>query len=196
MTLQILLIAGWSESGKDTAADFLIENYGYTKLAFAEAPKLAVSAKYNFPLAWTNTQEGKSLTIQTDHGLQTVRNLIIEYANAERSKNPFAWAEVIANQIKEAYTKGRTHFVVSDWRLIDELIGLQRELASLNPMIIPIKLQREGQIISPVADSTEYSLLGFPFYASIPNPSSHFFFNNIVRYLYTILPPRRIEGDA
>ena len=177
MTVKILLLAGWSQAGKDTAADFLVEKYGYKKLAFADAPKIAVATKYNFPLSWTKTQEGKALQVQTENGLRTVRDLIIEYANAERAKNPYAWAEVTANEIKWAIAKeavqadinGDIHFVISDWRLVDELIGLQRELISMKPHIYPIQIKRVGQIISPVPDKTEYSLLGFPFYRVIEN---------------------------
>jgi hypothetical protein len=191
--IQILLLAGWSESGKDTAADYLVEKYGYKKFAFADAPKIAVANKYNFPLGWTKSQEGKALQVQTENGLRTVRDLIIEYANSERAKNPYAWAEVTANEIKDAVNSGHTHFVISDWRLIDELIGLKCELSVLKAVILPIRIQRDDQIISPVADKTEYSLLGFPFYIIILNPSDKYFFHNIVRNLYNILPTRIIE---
>ena len=225
MTIKIILLAGWSQAGKDTAADYLVEKYGFKKFAFADAPKVAVAAKYNFPIGWTKTQEGKALQVHTENGLRTVRDLIIEYANSERAKNPYAWAEVTANEIKEVVANGNVtadingdiHLVISDWRLIDELIGLQRELVSLKPNIYPILIKRDGQIISPVPDKTEYSLLGFPFYRTIRNTFATYipfypplsedrlnnylksqqdeFIHNIKSNLVGLLPPLTLEQE-
>ena len=177
--IKIVLLAGWSRSGKDTAADFLSNLHDMKKLAFADAPKIAVAEKYNFPLAWTKTQDGKSLEIQTDSGKHTVRELIIEYAMSERAKNPFSWAEVVAKQISQSIAEGYTKFVISDWRFLDELIGLQRELYSIKPAIYTVRITRVGQIISPVADKSEYGLLGFPFWIHIFNPGDSTFFDYI-----------------
>jgi len=185
--LTIFLLSGWSCSGKDTAADFICKTYGLKKFAFADAPKVAVAEKYNFPFGWTHTQDGKQLKIQTDTGMRTVRELIIDYANSERTKNPFAWAEVIAQQIRQSLTTGHTKFVISDWRFIDELTGLQRELYDLKPIIYPVQIVRPTQIISPVPDKTEYELIGFPFHIRLENPGDHFFFTNIGRILYPFL---------
>ena len=181
------MLAGWSQSGKDTTADFLVQKYGFKKFAFADAPKRSVSTRYNFPYEWTLTQEGKSFIVQTEKGVNTVRDLIIEYANTERTKNPFAWAEVIAEEIKNAITKGQAKFVISDWRLIDELTGLQRELVTFKPQILPIQIRRPDQLVSPVTDRTEYSLLGFPFYLILENTMDTYFFNNIAHKLYNLL---------
>ena len=177
--IKIILLAGWSRSGKDTAADYLCNIHHMKKFAFADAPKIAVAEKYNFPLAWTKTQDGKSLEIQTDSGKHTVRELIIEYAMCERAKNSFAWAEVVAKQIRQSITEGYTQFVISDWRFLDELIGLQKELYSIKPVIYTVRITRNGQIISPVADKTEYGLLGFPFWIHIFNSGDSLFFDYI-----------------
>jgi hypothetical protein len=183
----IFLLSGWSHSGKDTAADFICKTYGFKKFAFADAPKVAVAEKYNFPFGWTQTQDGKRLEVQTPSGTHTVRDLIIEYANSERTKNPFAWAEVVANQIRQSIASGQRRFIISDWRLIDELIGLQKELYDIKPIIYPIQIIRQGQIISPVANRTEYDLLGFPFHIRLENSGDHSFFTNIGRTLYPLL---------
>jgi hypothetical protein len=183
----IFLLSGWSQSGKDTAADFMCKRYALKKFAFADAPKVAVAEKYDFPFGWTQTQDGKQLTIQTDTGMRTVRELIIEYANSERTKNPFAWAEVVAKQIRKNIVAGQTKFVISDWRFIDELVGLQKELYDYKPIIYTVQIIRNSQIISPVPDKTEYELLGFPFYIRLENPGDHFFFTNIGRILYPFL---------
>ena len=33
--IKVILLAGYAQSGKDTVADYLVENYGYTKMKFA-----------------------------------------------------------------------------------------------------------------------------------------------------------------
>lgn len=189
MSVKIILLAGWSQAGKDTAADFFREQYGCQKLSFAEAPKIAVAAAYRFPYAWTQTHEGKALEIRTDTGTRTVRDLIIEYANSTRAKNPYAWAEVIAKQIRDSprvATVSKT-FVISDWRFIDELVGLQRELPTTE--IYPVQILRPTQIISPVGDSSEYQLVGFPFFKRIINPGNIQFFRNIDNCMDDVLLP-------
>ena len=64
----IILFSGWSQAGKDTAADLLVKVYGFQKFAFAEEPKIATAQKYNFPLQWTMTQPGKAQEILTENG--------------------------------------------------------------------------------------------------------------------------------
>ena len=54
--------------------------------------------------------------------------------------------------------------VISDWRRMDELIGLQQCLP--NATIIPIHIQRH--LVSPIADKSEYEL-HFPFRYRIEN---------------------------
>jgi hypothetical protein len=187
VTMQIILLSGWSQAGKDTAADLLVKVYGYQKFAFAEVPKIATAEKYNFPPEWAFTQEGKNLEIQTDKGLRKVRDLVIEYANGERKNNPQVWGEVIAKKIRESYKGKQTKFVISDWRFIDELVGLQKALYEFSPSIYPIQIRRSGQLISPVADNSEYSLLGFPFYMTIMNPGNKYFITNIGREMHEII---------
>ena len=184
----IILLSGWSQAGKDTAADLLVNIYGFQKFAFAEEPKIATAQKYNFPLQWTMTQPGKALEIRTENGqLRTVRDLVIEYANAERAKNPHVWASSIANKIKESCKGKQKKFVISDWRFIDELVGLQKALQNISPAIYPIQIRRPSQLVSPVADNTEYALLGFPFYMTIKNTGDKFFITNIGREMHQII---------
>jgi hypothetical protein len=184
----IILLAGWSHAGKDTAADLLANHYGFQKFAFAEEPKIATAQKYNFPLQWTMTQDGKTQIIRTENGqFKTVRDLIIECANAERTKNPQVWASSVANKIKESCKGKQKKFVISDWRFIDELVGLQKALQDISPAIYPIQIRRPSQLVSPVADNTEYALLGFPFYMTINNPGNKYFLTNIGRELHTLI---------
>ena len=177
--MKIFLIAGWSGAGKDTAADFLVKEHNFTKFAFADAAKQATSEEYGFPISWTKTQEGKKETITLDTNTTlSVRELIIKYANTQRENNPYIWAEDVAKKIKNSNSK---NIVISDWRFLDELIGLQRSLPEAT--LIPLQIVSRGQYISPIADATEYGLLGFPFSLIIENPGDWGFFVNILRIL-------------
>jgi len=192
---RIFLLNGWSKSGKDTCADYLVEVHQFRKFSFAEAAKIQVSKEYQFPYELTQTQEGKD-TFLPEHN-KTVRQLVIEYANAMRAKTPDVWAKIIATEIqaqKISATKP-INFVISDWRLLDELLSLQRELYNQNITIIPIHIVRPSQLISPVPDTTEYSLLGFPFQYTITNPGTSEYFYRIqimkilCEFLRNELPP-------
>ena len=185
----VFLLNGWSKSGKDTCADYLVEFYKFRKLSFAEAAKIQVSKEYQFPYELTQTQEGKD-TFLPEHN-KTVRQLVIEYANAMRAKTPDIWAQIIAKEIL-AYKESSIqpiNFVISDWRLLDELLSLQREFYNQNIIIVPIHIVRPSQLISPVPDITEYSLLGFPFQYVISNPgtSEYLYRIQIMKIFYPLL---------
>ena len=196
---RIFLLNGWSKSGKDTCADYLVEVHKFHKFSFAEAAKIQVSKEYSFPYELTQTQEGKD-TFLPEHN-RTVRQLVIEYANAMRAKTPDVWAKIIAKEIQAIIITHKDssiqpiNFVISDWRLLDELLSLQRELYNENIKIIPIHIVRPSQLISPVPDTTEYSLLGFPFQYTITNPGTSEYFYRIqimkilCEFLRNELPP-------
>ena len=195
---RIFLLNGWSKSGKDTCADYLVEVHKFHKFSFEEAAKIQVSKEYSFPYELTQTQEGKD-TFLPEHN-RTVRQLVIEYANAMRAKTPDVWAKIIAKEIHAIIIHKDSsiqpiNFVISDWRLLDELLSLQRELYNENIKIIPIHIVRPSQLISPVPDTTEYSLLGFPFQYTITNPGTSEYFYRIqimkilCEFLRNELPP-------
>jgi molybdopterin-guanine dinucleotide biosynthesis protein len=57
--MKIILITGWSESGKDTIGEYLTTNHDYVRFAFADEIKYVASQLYGFPRALADTQEGK-----------------------------------------------------------------------------------------------------------------------------------------
>jgi len=46
----VIGVSGWKGSGKDTMADYLIKDYGYKRLAFADVLKRMTAEQYNFNL--------------------------------------------------------------------------------------------------------------------------------------------------
>lgn len=57
--MKLIAINGWVKSGKDTAANYLIDEHGYKREAFADFLKEKVAQDFNFSLKDLHTQEGK-----------------------------------------------------------------------------------------------------------------------------------------
>ena len=172
--MHIILLSGWAESGKDTCADYLASK-GYKRLAFADALKKKCAQNTKFSLELTQTHEGKSSIFRD----RTIRQHLIDYANIELKKNTYAFVEdVVINIEFHHYEK----IVISDWRRMDELIGLQKFLPTAK--ITPIHIQRH--LVSPVADTTEY-VLSFPFRYRIENYGSLEEFYDAIEKIYATL---------
>lgn len=50
MNFRVIALSGWKQSGKDTAAEYLINNKKFTRVAFADVLKERVAKDYNIPL--------------------------------------------------------------------------------------------------------------------------------------------------
>ena len=53
--MTILLLSGWSTSGKDMVASLLKEQYGFQRYAFADILKEIVAGEYLFPVEWAHS---------------------------------------------------------------------------------------------------------------------------------------------
>lgn len=93
-------ICGGIGHGKDTMADYLVDQYGYTKLSMAYPLKSMVCELFNVPNRYVfGTQEQKSEAIP---GLEewTGRSLL-EYFGSDvcRKINPDVWVEAMRREI-------------------------------------------------------------------------------------------------
>ena len=162
----IVLISGWAHAGKDSVAKILVETYDFQKYAFADPIKQKVAEEEDIPLEWCYDQKRKAEALPSNPE-RTLREELIRVGEDARELDKEVWAKVIGEKIQKAIKKGKRKFVVSDWRMIDELWGLQKLIP--DAIILPIRVNRPSQLISPVPDATEYSLLGFPFWRVIEN---------------------------
>ena len=163
--MQVVLVAGWSQAGKDTIGGFLSANHGFKRYAFADAVKDAAAKRYGFDRALADTQTGKESVVEPKNFLmpagRTVRQWV-EYHAEERKRVEGAdcWAASLA-----AALLGRSirpsKVVITDWRFPEELVALQRLLPA-DTAFFPVRAVRTGQRVSPVASMTEYALSGFP----------------------------------
>lgn len=162
----IVLISGWAHAGKDSIAKILVETYDFQKYAFADPIKQKVAEEEGIPLEWCYDQKRKAEALPSDPE-RTLREELIRVGEDARELDKEVWAKVIGEKIQRATKKGKMKFVVSDWRMIEELWALQKILP--NATILPVRVMRPSQLVSPVPDATEYSLLGFPFWRVIQN---------------------------
>lgn len=119
--MKIIGITGLARSGKDTLAEYLVNDHGFIKLSFAapirafvaDITGLPVSAmedgpEKEQPLDWLNGQTPRRLmqTVGTEWGREMIdRDL---------------WVKVVAQKIRQARQAGATGVVVSDVRFDNE----------------------------------------------------------------------------
>lgn len=166
----ILLVSGYSQSGKNTFGDCLEGAYGFRQYAFADALKRHVATEYGFPFVWTQTQEGKQQNVPgTD---MSVRDLLIKEGQEirKRANNPGFFADLVMNQIE---TESAQNCVITDWRLPEELATIEARLKQ-HPMtsLKKIRIIRQGQTESPVQHWTETSLSDVSMDGTLVNPGT------------------------
>jgi hypothetical protein len=171
---KIYLVAGFSQSGKDTFADYL---KGVTdnsiKLKFAGALKEHVCKKYRLDLSKMEDNEyKKSSVIIYEQGLpvqRTVRQLLIQEGAKYRKIDKNYWIKKIIKKIKE--TDSETIFV-SDFRFVNEYHYLAKQLSGPKYKVQTIQIQRFDK--SQVNDESEYNLINnkFEFDAVLQNKTT------------------------
>jgi hypothetical protein len=162
----IVLIAGWAHAGKDSVAKILVESYDFQKVAFADPIKHQVSRDLQIPLEWCYDQEKKAALLPNNKE-RTLREELIRVAESARLEDKEIWARAVGEKIQKSIQRGKRKFVISDWRHIEEVWALQKCIP--NACIVPTRVERPSQLLSPVPDWTEYSLLGFPFWKVFHN---------------------------
>lgn len=186
MMKYIVLVNGFSNSGKDTFSDFLVKSgSNFVKYAFADELKHYISDKYNIDYKLTLTQEGKNTHINIVNC--TVRELLISEAKKMVKQNHNFYAMKLAEKIK--FTNKIQDYrgeligsvVISDWRFINEYECIVNEFK--NYKIITVRINRTQE--SPVNSKTENFLNDFKFDYTIDNKSSlSDFYKSIINKLY------------
>jgi hypothetical protein len=169
----IWLISGYAGSGKDTTAELLVNLIGptlCTRDSFAGAVKDEVAAMYEFDRAYLNTAEGKARRIRMPDGtVKTVRELIIEHAESTKAatEDPAIWA-------KRLTSPSTPHWILSDWRFLDELIALRMRFPQA--VIYTLRVKRPG--VEHMNTYTEHELDGYVTQYTIENSGSLLYIGN------------------
>ncbi len=136
----IIGIHGFKQSGKDTLADLLVEEFGFEKIAFADRLKNALNTIFNVPKEdlWGSDDDKKKLTSvkwnslvglsredRFDEEYLNIRELMQIFATEIcRSYIPGIWYEFL--KIKQG-----ENIVISDVRFENEAIFLRSKNAHL-----------------------------------------------------------------
>jgi hypothetical protein len=153
--MSIIMLRGFSHSGKDFIGNILCNSYGYKRFAFADSLKIMVAKEFNCPVEILHSQEGKLQICDSDLKKRTYRQILIDEALRLRNINAGVFAKHCCNEISNFdYNK----VVITDWRYPNEIDIVKA--AFPNYIVSPVHIIRSGQTKSPVNDISEYQLEG------------------------------------
>lgn len=155
--MSIILLRGFSHSGKDFIGQILCNQYDYKRFAFADSLKKMVAKELNCPLEQLHSQEGKLQVCETDVLKRTYRQILIDEAFRLRNLDAGVFAKHCCDEIigpNPEETSDR--FVITDWRYPNEITILEQAFPGYK--VIPVHIIREGQGESPVNDISEHQL--------------------------------------
>lgn len=117
----LLGLMGKKRSGKDTIADYLVNNYNFFKLGYADKLKRTVIDLWDLSEWQVYTQEGKE-SLDVRYGL-TSREMQQKLGDAVREIFPNTWIYHLIkkmNELKRNPLLKAENFVISDVRRINE----------------------------------------------------------------------------
>jgi hypothetical protein len=178
----IILLRGFSNSGKDFVGNIIINQYGYKQFSFADSLKKIVSEKYNIPLELFYSQEGKKMIYNNNnYNNITYRQLLIDEALRLKETDPDIFAKHCSNSISNNSMK---RIIITDWRFNNELDVLKQKFP--NAKIIPVHVIRTNQIKSPIDDISEYHLMDRKDDITIINNMDNSIYDNIYYFISKI----------
>lgn len=151
--MNIILLRGFSHSGKDFVGETLCTKYGYKRFAFADSLKKMVAQEFGCPIEQLHSQSGKLQVCPSDSAARTFRQILIDEAFRLRNINPGVFVEHCCKDIIESDSK---LVVITDWRYPNEIDIITKTFP--NAIVTPVHILRNGQDKSPVDDISEYQL--------------------------------------
>lgn len=185
----IILLRGFSNSGKDFVGNIIINQYGYKGFSFADSLKKIVSEKYNINLDLLYSQEGKKMIYNNDNYNITYRQLLIDEALRLKESDPDIFAkhccDSINNICNPMHINNAMHrIIITDWRFNNELDVLKQNFP--HAKIIPVHVIRTNQIKSPIDDISEYHLMDRKDDITIVNNMDNSIYDNIYYFISKI----------
>jgi hypothetical protein len=155
--MSIIILRGFSHSGKDFIGQILCDKYGYKRFAFADSLKKIVANEFGCPLEQLHTQEGKLEICEKDLLKRTYRQILIDEALRLRNIDSGIFAKYCCKEISESHIDSLPDkIVITDWRYPNELEIVNSIFCEY--VVTPVHVIREGQLESPVKDISEYHL--------------------------------------
>lgn len=130
----IIGICGFIGSGKDTAADYLVNFHGFRRLSFASSLKDAVSVIFNWDreLLEGRTKESREWREQKDEwwsqrlGREVTPRWVLQQWGTEVIRGGFhddMWIASVENKLRNS----KDNIVITDCRFPNEITGLQQQ---------------------------------------------------------------------
>jgi hypothetical protein len=156
--MSIILLRGFSHSGKDFIGQILCEKYDYKRFAFADSLKKMVQLEFNCKWEHLHTQEGKLQICESDSFKRTYRQILIDEALRLRNIDSGVFAKHCCSEIIGLNPEEDTpeRIVITDWRYPNEIAILESLFSDYK--IIPVLIERINQSESPVNDISEHQL--------------------------------------
>jgi hypothetical protein len=155
--MSIILLRGFSHSGKDYIGQILCNDYGYKRFAFADSLKKMVQLDFKCSWEQLHTQEGKLQICENDSLKRTYRQILIDEALRLRNIDAGVFAKHCCTEIYGFNPEDVPEkIVITDWRYPNEITILEQAFPGYK--ITPVHIIREGQTKSPVDDISEHQL--------------------------------------
>lgn len=151
--MAVILLRGFSHSGKDFIGNLLCNKYEYTRFAFADSLKNIVAKNFNCSVETLHSQEGKLQICESDTLKRTYRQILIDEALRLRNINANVFVEHCCQEIKKS---SATKIVITDWRYTNEISIIQETFPDFK--VYPVHVVRTNQTTSPVDDISEHHL--------------------------------------
>lgn len=188
----IILLSGRKYSGKDTVADYIVKNYNFTKMSYADILKDQVIERYSLPRHYFYNPEFKEIPlinypVQLNNPIikltysslnsnyqiidsklyHTPRSLLIlEGTYCARSISNTIWIDLLMNKIKK---NNLSKVVIADVRFCNEITIPKETLSSYQ--IISVRVNRNLYNITST-DLSETELDDYDFDHIINNNDS------------------------
>jgi hypothetical protein len=131
--MKIIGLVGFIGAGKSTVSDILVQDYGYTKIAFADKLKDIVASVFGWPrhLLEGDSIESRNFREQIDNtwssllGYDVTPRLMIQLVGTEAFRNIIhdsIWIHATFNEIMKNPDK---KYVIPDARFYNEILAIQ-----------------------------------------------------------------------
>ncbi len=147
----VIGLAGKAGSGKDTVADILVQEHGFTKLAFADPLKVLCAQIYDVPLEYFHDRERKEVAVPGPW--LSPRQMMQRVGDA--AKTAFGSGVFVDHLIER--TRGIDKVVVTDVRYPAERDTL---LIALNASVFVVERDGAGLHGATAAHSSEAGIIG------------------------------------
>lgn len=156
--MSIILLRGFSHSGKDYVGRILCEKYGYKRYAFADSLKKLVAKEFGCEVEQLHSQEGKLKVCHKDEQKRTFRQILIDEALRLRNIDAGIFVKECCKDIYGLNPEEiPDSIVITDWRYPNEIEIINNMFPSHK--VIPVLVKRIWQDKSPINDISEYHLL-------------------------------------